>query len=176
MSGKLPLCFVQCSEQNTVRVGPFSKVASPLEAGVDGLALVVHICPDESSNIPSFFADEVGQAPQRVCAKDNAPENIASMVVTLETSHLETSLLKDVAEANILAMLVTLETSHLDISPLNNDAKENMFLMLVTLETSHLASSLLNDDADRNINAMLVTLDTSHLEMSPLNFAATSRS
>ena len=53
------------------------------------LALLMQIRPDEPSNIPSVSAVEVTHAsPQRFCAKDDAPENICSMVVTLETSHL----------------------------------------------------------------------------------------
>ena len=59
------------------------------------LELVTQIRPDEPTNIPSLFAVEVSHAPQRVCAKDEAPENISSMLVTLDTSHLERSALKD---------------------------------------------------------------------------------
>ena len=90
------------------------------------------------------------------------------MVITLETSHLEMSLLNDEARPNIRHMLVTLDTSHLEISPLNDDALENMDRMVVTLDTSHLETSPLNDAAEAKIDSMLVTLDTSHLEMSPL--------
>ena len=60
--------------------------------------VVVQICPDESSNIPSLFAVEVSHMPQSVCAKDDAPKNICSMLVTLDTSHLERSRLNDDAE------------------------------------------------------------------------------
>ena len=59
------------------------------------LVLVVQIRPDDPSNIPSLFAIEVGHAPQSICAKDEAPENICFMLVTLDTSHSERSLLKD---------------------------------------------------------------------------------
>ena len=70
----------------------------PLQAGVDGLALTVHISPDEPWNIPSFFAAEVSHAPHSVCAKDDARENMLVMSVTLDTSHFEMSLLKDDAK------------------------------------------------------------------------------
>ena len=57
---------------------------------------VVQIRPNEPSNIPSLSAVEVSHAsPQRVCAKDDAPENISSMLVTLVTSHLEIPPLND---------------------------------------------------------------------------------
>ena len=62
---------------------------------------VVHIRPDEPSNIAILFAVEVLHAPQSVCAKDDAPENISSMSITLETSHLDMSLSNDVAYANM---------------------------------------------------------------------------
>ena len=73
------------------------KLVLPKEGGVDVL-LVVQICPDEPSNIPTLSAVEVCQWPQRVCAKDDAPENIPAIVVTLDTFHLEMSNLNDVAE------------------------------------------------------------------------------
>ena len=78
----------------TVRVKVFMEVVSLLEevVVVEVLVLVVvQIRPDESLNIPSFSAVEVIHAPQSVCAKDDAPENISFMSVTLDTSHLETS-------------------------------------------------------------------------------------
>ena len=91
---------------------------------VEVVTLAVQSRPDEQSNIPSLpFAVEVNHAPQSVCAKDDAPENISSMLVTLDTSHLEMSLLNDDAEANMLTMLFTLDTSHLEMSLLNDDAK-----------------------------------------------------
>ena len=68
---------------------------------VEVLVLVVQISPGELSNIPSLSAVEVSHAPQSVCAKDDAPENISSMLVTLDTSHLEMSLLNDDAELNM---------------------------------------------------------------------------
>ena len=46
------------------------------------------IRPDEPSNISSLSAAEVSHAPQSDCAKDDAPENIFRMFVTLETSHV----------------------------------------------------------------------------------------
>ena len=84
--------------------------------------LVVHIFPGDPSNIEYLSAVEVLHAPQSVCAKDDAPKNMSSMLVTLDTSHLEMSLLNDDAEANMSSMLITLDTSHFDRSQLNNDA------------------------------------------------------
>ena len=81
------------------------------------------IRPDESVNIPFFSALEVCHFPQSSCAKDDAPENISPMLVTLDTSHLERSPLNDDAEANMLNMLVTLDTSHLETSPSNDEAE-----------------------------------------------------
>ena len=46
-----------------------------------------------------------------------------SMLVTLDTSHLEMSLLKDNAKKNMPFMLVTPDTSHLEMSQLNDDAE-----------------------------------------------------
>ena len=62
------------------------------------LVLVIQIRPDEPSNIPVLSAVEVYHEPQRVCVKDEAPENILSILVTLETSHLAISPLNDDAE------------------------------------------------------------------------------
>ena len=101
-----------------VKVRVFMEVASLLVVEV-----VVQICPDEPWNIPSFVAVEVNHAPQRVCAKDDAPENICFMSVTLDTSHLDMSPLNDDAPENICFMSVTLDTSHLEMSQLNDDAK-----------------------------------------------------
>ena len=56
---------------------------------------VEQIRPDEPSNIPSLSAFEVNQAPQSVCANDDAPWNIPAMLATLDTSHLERSMLND---------------------------------------------------------------------------------
>ena len=63
--------------------------------GVDVLALVAQIRPEEPRNIPSLSAVEVYHSPQSFCANDDAPENMSAMVVTLDTSHLETSPLND---------------------------------------------------------------------------------
>ena len=111
---------------------------------VEVRVLVPQIRPDEPSNIPSLSAVEVYHAPQSVCAKDDAPENISSMLVTLDTSHLERSLLNDDAEANMPIMLVVLDTSHLERSPLNLSApgtrsllaSKNNWCISVTAETS----------------------------------------
>ena len=62
------------------------------------LDVVVQIRPGEPSNILSLVAVEACHSPQSVCANDDAPENISSMSVTLDTSHLEMSLLKNVAK------------------------------------------------------------------------------
>ena len=62
------------------------------------LLLEVQIRPDEPSNILSLFAVEANQAPQSVCAKDDVAKNMTFMLVTLDTSHLEMSLLNDDAE------------------------------------------------------------------------------
>ena len=57
--------------------------------------LVMQIRPDEPSNIASLFAAEVRHEPQTFCAKDDAPENIFCMWITLATSHFEMSQLND---------------------------------------------------------------------------------
>ena len=62
------------------------------------LLMEVQIRPDEPSNIPYLSAIEVCHSPQRDCANDVALENISSMLVTLDTSHLEISPLNDDAE------------------------------------------------------------------------------
>ena len=77
-----------------VGVRVFIEVVLLLEAVV----VVVQMLPVEPSNIPLLSAAEVCHTPQRVCAKDDAPANICFMLVTLDTSHLETSLLNDNAE------------------------------------------------------------------------------
>ena len=55
------------------------EVASLLEVVVivEVLIVVVQIRPDEPSNIAYWTAAEVLHAPQSVCAKDDAPENIS---------------------------------------------------------------------------------------------------
>ena len=89
----------------------------------------------------------------------DAPLNIRSMVVTLDTSHLDRSPLNDDARLNIESMVVTLDTSHLDRSLLNV-AYVNILSMLVTLDTSHLERSPLNDDAETNMLAMFASAST----------------
>ena len=71
-----------------------------LELGVNPVVasdrgLLRQILPDEPSNILSLSAVEVNQAPQSACAKDDAAKNMTLMFVTLDTSHLEISLLND---------------------------------------------------------------------------------
>ena len=67
-------------------------------AVVAGAVLVVHSRPDEPSNISCLSAVEVLHAPQSVCEKDDALRNMDFMLATLDTSHLEMSLLNDDAE------------------------------------------------------------------------------
>ena len=94
---------------------------------VDAGFAVVHIDPPEFINMEPLFAVEATQAaPQSVCAKEDAPENILRMSVTLDTSHLEISMLKDVAPLNMLYMFPTLDTSHFEISMLKDVAPLNM--------------------------------------------------
>ena len=70
-----------------------------LAAAVEVLVLVVQIRADERTNIPCLSAFDLSHAlPQSVCAKDDAPKNIVSMFVTLDTCQLEISLLNDAAE------------------------------------------------------------------------------
>ena len=67
----------------------------------------------------SLFAVEANHAPQSVCANDEAPLNISAMLVTLDTSHFETSPLNcfdprtrlPFASTNNQLMSVTAETS-----------------------------------------------------------------
>ena len=85
---------------------------------------------------------------------DFALLNIQPISVTLDTSHLEMSLLKDFAFLNIQYMLVTLDTSHFDRSALKNSYGNNLSV-LVTRDTSHPAivaffgQQLPTDDASR---------------------------
>ena len=126
--------------------------------------LVLQIFPDEPSNILVLTALEVNHAPQSVCEKDDAESNMRAILITLDTSHSEMSLLNDDAELNMSSMLVTLDTSHLEMSPLKDDAKANMSSMLVTLDTSHLEMSQLNNE----VQAALLN----HLERSTLSGGA----
>ena len=68
---------------------------------------------------------------------------------------------------NILSMLVTLDTSHLEMSQLNELASRNIPCMLTTLDTSQSEISALNDLASINIKLISVTLDTSHPPIDP---------
>ena len=69
---------------------------------VEVLVLVVPCRPDEPPNISVLDAVEVIHVPQSVCANDEASTNMSSMLVTLDTSHLERSMLNDDAEENML--------------------------------------------------------------------------
>ena len=61
--------------------------------------VLLQIRPEDPVNIPFVFsAFEVNHAPHSVCENDDAPANILSMFFTLDTSHLEMSLLNDLAE------------------------------------------------------------------------------
>ena len=90
---------------------------------VEGLVLGGQIRPGEPSNILILSAVDVLHTPQSACANNDAPENMSTISVTLDTSHLEMSPLNDDAEENMAHMLVTLETSHSEISPLNDEAE-----------------------------------------------------
>ena len=61
------------------------------------VVVVVHgaIFPDEPENMRALSAVDFCHAPQSVWEKDDAPLNMSTMVVTLDTSHLEMSPLKD---------------------------------------------------------------------------------
>merc|ERR1719353_1267436 len=112
---------------------------------------------------------------ERSLLNDNADWNVVFMIITLDTSHLERSPLNNETLLNINAnppLAVAPDTSHLERSPLNDDALSNMARIPCTLDTSHLERSPLNDDAELNMLYMLVTLDTSHLDRSPLNLFA----
>ena len=63
--------------------------------------LVVQNFPGDPSNIEYLSAVEVIHLPQSVCVKDDARKNMASMSVTLDTSHLEMSQLNDAKSSNI---------------------------------------------------------------------------
>ena len=84
---------------------------------------LLQIRPGDSSNISALSAVEVIHLPHKVCSKDDAPENMMYIEVTLDTSHLVMSQLNDAAPANMPNMLVTLDTSHLERSLLNEDAE-----------------------------------------------------
>ena len=54
--------------------------------------------PPESSNILRFVAVDVSHLPQSVWLNDDALRNMLAMLNTLDTSHLEMSILNDDAE------------------------------------------------------------------------------
>ena len=113
------------------------------------------------------------------------------MIVTLNTSRFEMSLLNDEAPGNMPYMsfardtshlleevhverfhtctleheyiLLTFDTFHFDMSLSNIVTYRKMECMIVTLDTSHFEMSLLNDDAPGNMSYMSFTRDTSHL-------------
>ena len=87
---------------------------------LDDMHTVLDIDPDVVENISALLACEWTQAaPQSVWLNDTALENMLSMLVTLETSHLEMSMLNKFANMNVRLMSVTLDTSHLEMSRLN---------------------------------------------------------
>ena len=69
--------------------------------------------------------------------KERAWENIASVLVTLETSHADRSWSKDFAIENTPYILVTPDTSHVDRSWLNDCILLNIKLISVTPDTFH---------------------------------------
>ena len=81
--------------------------------------------------------------------KESAPENIETMLVTPDTSHVERSPLKESASWNILDMSVTPDTSHVERSPLKDPLK-NILDMSVTPDTSHVERSPLKESAPEN--------------------------
>ena len=89
-----------------------------------------HRLPFEASEkIPDLSAAEAGQAPQSVCLKDRARENIISMRSTRDTSHFEISTLKDVAPRNMFCMNTTRDTFHVEMSRLKDFASLNILSM-----------------------------------------------
>ena len=92
---------------------------------VTGVGADVHalrdIDPDDPVNIFVLLAFELTHSiPQSFWLNASALKNIESMLVTLDTSHFERSLLNDDAEWNVQRMSVTLDTSHFERSPLND--------------------------------------------------------
>ena len=85
---------------------------------VKAVVLDLQSRPGEPTNISVLSAVKVLHEPQSVCEKDDAPLNMRFMLVTLDTSHLDMSVLKHEACKNMACMLVTLDTSHLEMSPL----------------------------------------------------------
>ena len=129
--------------------------------------------PEDPAKIPFLLAfEETQKDPQSWWLNEFAPMNIWSMLVTLDTSHLETSQLNDLALANMARMSTTLDTSQFEMSPLNLYAAVNIPSMSWTFNTSHQETSPLKDAAPQNMLLMAVTRDTSHLEMSPTNDVA----
>ena len=73
----------------------------------------------------------------------------------------------NVAPQNMAHMLVTDDTFHLEISPVNDEACQNIAFMSRTLDTSHLEMSPLNDIEFMKIEDISVTLDTSQSSIGP---------
>ena len=122
-------------------------LSSSLDCGENAAEAAVHtvrdIDPNDPANMALLLAFEWTQAePQSFRVNNVAPKNMLSMLLTLDTSHFEMSVLNDLESWNILGMLVTFDTSHFEMS-------------------------LLNDVAPWNIPDMYRTFDTSHCEMSP---------
>jgi hypothetical protein len=95
--------------------------------------------------------------------------NMPTIVVTLETSQLEMSVLKAVLDANMYCILITLETSQLEMSVLKAVLELNMLFILITLETFQLEMSELKAVLELNMLSIVSTLETSQLEMFSLN-------
>ena len=125
-----------------------------------------HNFPCELLNMFVWSAIETAQWPHRVCEKALALRNISSIVVTLDTFHLEISPLKAWEFSNMPSIVFTLDTSHLEISPLKLYASENIYRIDIARETSHLEISLLKVSTD-NIKSIVTTFDTSQSPIGP---------
>ena len=75
--------------------------------------------------------------------------------------------MKCVAFMNMAFILVTRDTFHLEISALNTVAPRNMLLISVTRDTFHLEISWLKSAWPLNNPDRLVILDTSHVAIGP---------
>ena len=81
------------------------------------------IDPRDAVNMAFLLAVERTQAsPQSFCLNDIASQNMESMLVTLDTSHFDISLLNVEAPWNMPRMFRTHDTPHLDMSLLNVEA------------------------------------------------------
>jgi hypothetical protein len=93
------------------------------------------------------------------------PSNIASILLTELTFHIDRFPLKKLDYANIAVMPWTFPTFHLEISPLKSLANANMDDMFVTDEVYQV--EMLPSDT-QNIPNVIVPEETSHLFKSSL--------